>query len=121
MSNSDEVKRLEDSAEECRALSDAVKDEQARRGYEQMAEAYVILTDSREERGAFSSSKRRRRFKQVTSLKDRLEAFAKDARSKASLLQHGAEKDDLLKRARRADTASHLDDWVNSPGLQSPK
>jgi hypothetical protein len=56
-----------------------------------------------------------------TSLKDRLAAFAKDVREKASLLQPGIEKDELLKKARQADVASHLDDWVNSPGLRPPK
>jgi hypothetical protein len=32
----------------------------------------------------------------------------------------GAGPDDLFKRARQADTASHLDDWANSPGLEPP-
>jgi hypothetical protein len=27
----------------------------------------------------------------------------------------------LLRRARQADTAAHLDEWANSPGLQPPK
>ena len=27
------------------------------------------------------------------------------------------EKYDLLRRASRADTTSHLDEWINSPGL----
>jgi hypothetical protein len=64
---------------------------------------------------------RRRRFRQTASLKDRLATFAKQVREKASLLPPGAERSDLLRRARQADTASHLDDWANSPGLQSPK
>jgi hypothetical protein len=63
----------------------------------------------------------RRRFKQAISLQDRLESFAKDARDKAAVLPPGAAKDDLLKRARQADTASHIEGWVNSPGLQSPR
>jgi hypothetical protein len=63
----------------------------------------------------------RRRFKQKISLQDRLAAFAKDVREKASLLPPGIEKDDLLRRARQADTASHLNEWANSPGLQPPK
>jgi hypothetical protein len=64
---------------------------------------------------------RRRRFKQITSLKDRLASFAKEVREKASLLPPGEERTDLLRRARQADTASHLDEWVNSPGLQPPR
>jgi hypothetical protein len=27
----------------------------------------------------------------------------------------------LLRRARQAEIASHMSDWLNSPGLQSPK
>jgi len=64
---------------------------------------------------------KRRRFKQTTSLHDRLSSFAKEMRDKASLMPPGREKDDLLKRASRADTASHLDDWANSAGLLPPK
>jgi len=63
----------------------------------------------------------RRRFKQTTSLKDRLTSFAEEIREKASHLRSGPEQDDLLKRARRADTAAHIDEWANSPGLQPPK
>ena len=27
----------------------------------------------------------------------------------------------LLRRARQAETASHINEWLNSPGLASPK
>jgi len=64
-------------------------------------------------------SKRRRVKSQ--SLKERLASFAKAVREKAATLPPGIERDDLLRRARRADTASHLDEWVRSPGLQPPK
>jgi len=63
---------------------------------------------------------KRRRFKQSQSLKDRLESFAQDARKRADELPPGPAKDDLLRKARQADMATHLDEWVNSPGLQSP-
>jgi hypothetical protein len=63
----------------------------------------------------------RRRFKQTTSLKDRLASFAEELKAKASELRPGPERDDLLKRARQADTASHIDEWANSAGLQPPK
>lgn len=32
----------------------------------------------------------------------------------------GPVREALLKKARQADTASHLDDWANSTGLQPP-
>jgi len=64
---------------------------------------------------------KRRRFKQSLSLKDRLDLFAKDARSSADELPPGPAKEELLRKARQAETASHLDKWANSPGLQPPK
>jgi hypothetical protein len=64
--------------------------------------------------------KRRRRFKQAVPLKDRLMSFASELREAASMLPSGQDKDDLLKRARRCDTAAHLDDWIRSPELQAP-
>ena len=64
---------------------------------------------------------KRRRFKQTESLQDRLAAFAKDVREKASLLKSSAEKDALMRKARQADTAAHLGEWANSPRLQPPK
>jgi hypothetical protein len=63
---------------------------------------------------------KRRRFKQSQSLKDRLASFAKGVRQKAIELPPGPEKDGLLRKARQADTASHIEEWVNSPGLQPP-
>jgi hypothetical protein len=64
--------------------------------------------------------KHRRRSQQTTSLKDRRAAYAKEIREKASLLSPGPEKDELLRKARQADTAAHLEDWANSPELQPP-
>ena len=63
---------------------------------------------------------RRRRFRQTEPLRDRLEAFAKDAREKAAQA-FGPKRDELIKKARRAETAAHIDDWANSAGLQPPK
>jgi len=63
----------------------------------------------------------RRRFKQSESLRDRLKAFAADLHEKAIKVAPGPERDSLIKRARQADTALHLEEWANSPGLQPPK
>jgi hypothetical protein len=63
----------------------------------------------------------RRRTKETTSLKERLAFFAREVRAKASALPPGAERDTLLKKASQADTAAHLEEWANSPGLQPPK
>ena len=63
----------------------------------------------------------RRRFKQFLSLQDRLAAWASTVRKQASALPPGPERDALLKKARQADTAAHLDNWANSGELQPPK
>ena len=64
---------------------------------------------------------RRRRFKQETSLQDRIVEWARDVRAQAAQLPPGPKRDELLKKVRQAETAMHLDDWANSPGLQPPK
>jgi hypothetical protein len=33
----------------------------------------------------------------------------------------GVARDQLLKRARQAETAAHLQDWLASPGLKPPR
>ena len=63
----------------------------------------------------------RRREKQTVSLKDRLASFSKELKDKATELRPGPERDAVLKRARIADTASHIDEWANSLGLRPPK
>ena len=62
---------------------------------------------------------KRRRFNQNSTFKERLAAFAQDVRDQAAELPPGEEREDFLRRARQADTASHLDDWMNS-SLQPP-
>jgi hypothetical protein len=64
---------------------------------------------------------KRRRIKQLMSLKERLAAFAEEMREKATHAKVGAERDEFLRKARQAETASHADEWANSPGLQPPK
>lgn len=63
----------------------------------------------------------RRRFKQTFSLKDRLISFARETREQAERLPAGRERDQLLQKAQQADTTAHLDDWLFSPGLRSPR
>jgi hypothetical protein len=55
---------------------------------------------------------KRRRFIESVSLKDRLSAFAEETREKASHLPPGQERDELLKKARKAEEAFRWDDWV---------
>jgi hypothetical protein len=61
---------------------------------------------------------RRRRFKQQTSLQDRIAEWAASVRDQINGMSPGAERDELIKKLRQAETAMRLDNWANSPGLQ---
>ena len=63
----------------------------------------------------------RRRLTHTLSLNERLKVFSDQLKAKAAKLRPGAERDALRQRARIADTASHIDQWANSPGLRPPK
>jgi hypothetical protein len=62
----------------------------------------------------------RRSSKQTETFRDRIASFGRKAREKASQLPAGPEREALLMKARLADTGAHVEDWANSPGLQSP-
>jgi hypothetical protein len=63
----------------------------------------------------------RRRFKQTISLEERLRHQAKVDREQAKTLPPCREREELLRKARHAETTSHLAEWLNSPGLQPPR
>ena len=63
----------------------------------------------------------RRRVKQIQSLEDRLAEEAKRLREKAKSLPPGAARENLLRKARQAETGSHISEWLRSPELQPPK
>ena len=63
----------------------------------------------------------RRRFKQTKPLKERLLEQAHNMREEARLLPYGPVRQAALKKARELETAAHMDDWINSPGLRPTK
>nr|WP_092191725.1 hypothetical protein [Bradyrhizobium sp. cf659] len=63
----------------------------------------------------------RRRIKQTLSLEERLAREAERLREQAKELPHGPERETLLRKARQAETGSHMSEWLTSPGLQPPK
>jgi hypothetical protein len=63
----------------------------------------------------------RRRFKQTQSLEARLAEEAKRLRREAKLLPAGAKRDEMIRKARQAETASHMNDWLTSSGLRPPE
>jgi hypothetical protein len=63
----------------------------------------------------------RRRFKSTLTFPDRLAKEADRFRDEAETKPPGQERDDLLRKARQAETAAHIDEWLRSPGLQPPR
>jgi hypothetical protein len=63
----------------------------------------------------------RRRFKQMPTLEFRLTTEAANLRKQAEGMPPGIRRDALLRRARQAETASHMNEWLSSPRLQPPK
>jgi hypothetical protein len=64
---------------------------------------------------------KRNRRKQTVPFDERLHLAAEEAREAARKLPQGQERDALLKRASQTETAAHINEWLTSPGLQSPK
>lgn len=63
----------------------------------------------------------RRRFKQALPLEERLAAEAIRLREQAKAAAPGIARETLLRRARQAETGSHMSEWLRSPGLQAPE
>jgi hypothetical protein len=63
----------------------------------------------------------RRRFKQTETLGQRLTEEAVKLRKEAQGTPPGIARERLIRRARQAETASHMSEWLSSPGLQPPK
>jgi hypothetical protein len=62
----------------------------------------------------------RRRFKNTLTFPDRLANEAERLREEAETKPPGPERDALLRKARQADIAAHIDQWVSSAGLKAP-
>jgi hypothetical protein len=63
---------------------------------------------------------RLRRIEQFTSLEERLAERDQELRAKAKAL-HGIERERMMRQAREAEIAAHMNEWLSSPGLQTPK
>jgi predicted trehalose synthase len=61
-----------------------------------------------------------RRINQTAPLDQRLIEEAQRLRKEARGTHPGIERERLIRRARQAETAAHMQEWLTSPGLQSP-
>ena len=64
---------------------------------------------------------RRSRARHEKTFKERLLEQAHVWKVEAARIPHGTARELLLRRARQAETASHLDEWLSSPELQAPR
>jgi hypothetical protein len=58
---------------------------------------------------------------ETDQLEDLLTTEAKRLREEAELLPPGAVRQQVLRKARQAETGSHISEWLRSPGLRSPE
>jgi hypothetical protein len=63
---------------------------------------------------------KRRRFKQTTSLDDRLVGEAQRLQRAVEDMSPGLARDQTLRKARQIEVARHMNEWLNSPGLRPP-
>jgi hypothetical protein len=54
------------------------------------------------------------------SPEERFSEEAKRLRAEAKLLPPGVVRDEMIRRARKAEIASQLNKWITSPGLRPP-
>ena len=64
--------------------------------------------------------KRRRRIKHQKTFQERLAEEAARFKQAANDMPPSTARELLLKRARQAETAAHIDEWLSSPGLRPP-
>jgi predicted trehalose synthase len=62
----------------------------------------------------------RRRFNQTAPLNQRLIEEAQSLRKEAQGTHPGIERERLIRRAREAETAAHMQEWLTSANLRSP-
>ncbi len=64
---------------------------------------------------------KRNRQKHAIPFDQRLQKAAEEARAAAGKLPQSLEREALIERARQAETAARINEWLTSPGSQSPK
>ena len=64
--------------------------------------------------------KRRNRTKHAKTFEERLAEEAARFKEAAAKLPPGTQRELYLRRARQAQTALHINEWLTPPGLQPP-
>ena len=61
------------------------------------------------------------RQRSIPAFEDQIAADKARLEAQLAHLPAGRKKYELLKKIRQLETASHISDWLSSPGLQPPK
>ena len=64
--------------------------------------------------------KKRSRVKHQKTFQERLAQEAARFRELACQTPPGVQREFYLRRAQQAETASHINDWLNPPGFRAP-
>ena len=54
------------------------------------------------------------------TFQDNIAAERAKLEAQVATLKHGPDADALRKKIRQLETATHMNEWLSSPGLQSP-
>jgi hypothetical protein len=63
----------------------------------------------------------RRRFKNILSFPDSSTQEPERVRAEAEKLRPGPQRHALERKARQAETAARINEWLKSPGLRPPE
>ena len=66
-------------------------------------------------------TQKRNRKRPLLSFQERLAKLAQDARAAAKKLPAGAERHELLAKARDGEAAAKIERWLSSPDIRDPK
>jgi hypothetical protein len=85
------------------------------------ASALAIGTSQPSAPKAKTRLKRRPRTAQTATLDERMASEARRLEEQAKTMAPGKDREMLLRKARQTKTAAHINEWLSSPGLMSPK
>jgi hypothetical protein len=70
---------------------------------------------------SLSESSMLQRSQTKPTLQSRLLVRAVRLKDEANALPYGPLRDAAIRKARQAETASHMSEWLSSPGLEAPR
>ena len=83
--------------------------------------AFILLSAHQTENAIQASSAMLRKKAAILTKEDQIAAEKARIEAQVAKLPPGPQKDGLLKKLRQLETASHINDWLSSPGLQPPR